>query len=451
MAGTEHTKVAIIGAGLSGLAVSHHLHHENVTIFEATDRYAGHVHSEVIDGFTWDDGPHVSFTINDYVREFLTEMVDGEDEAIPSLASNYYRGHWIAHPAQVNLYQVPEPLRTQCLESFLQSRGDNRPIRDYRDWLHVAFGEVFAETFPAAYTRKYWTVEPAMLATDWVGNRVMKPSVEEVQAGAIGPLGLHGPHYHHKKEIRYPRRGGFMAYTHKMAAAANIRYNCPVVQVNFGKRNLRLGDGSVVTYDHLVSTMPLKKLILESADAPQAAREAAAKLTCTDFLRVDVTANHPTRREEAWMYVYDEDKLSVRVSTMDNFSKFNAPAGCTAIQVEVYGSEYRPCPTDHDTVKKKVISELVEMGLLDGSTHVRSATCRHVPQGNPIFDHNRAPAIKEIRSFLGNYPVQLVGRYGVHRYLMTDACIISARNAAEKIRGESKPFEDPRIFLSNEG
>ena len=148
-----------------------------------------------------------------------------------------------------------------------------------------------------------------------------------------------------------------MAYTHKMAKGADIRFNTPVVQVNFGARSLKLGDGSVVTFDHLVSTMPLKKLILDSADAPAAARDAAAKLTCTEFLRVDVAINHPTQRPEAWMYVYDEDKLSVRISTMEHFAKSNAPEGCTGIQVEVYGSEYRACPSDHEMVKRKVVEE----------------------------------------------------------------------------------------------
>ena len=47
-------------------------------------------------------------------------------------------------------------------------------------------------------------------------------------------------------------------------------------------------------------------------------------------------------------------------------------------------------------------------------------------------------------------PSSWSGRYGEHKYLMTDACIISARRAAERIRGE-KPFEDPRVYLSDEG
>ena len=95
-------------------------------------------------------------------------------------------------------------------------------------------------------------------------------------------------------------------------------------------------------------------------------REAAAKLTCTQFLRLDVTVNHPALRPEAWMYIYDEDKLSVRISTTEHFSKLNAPAQCSGIQVEVYGSEYRPCPSDHEWVKRTVVDELVEMGLVEG-------------------------------------------------------------------------------------
>ena len=50
---TDHIKTAIIGAGISGLATSKQLNHEDALIFEASDHYAGHVHSEFVAG-----GPH---------------------------------------------------------------------------------------------------------------------------------------------------------------------------------------------------------------------------------------------------------------------------------------------------------------------------------------------------------------------------------------------------------
>ena len=53
------------------------------------------------------------------------DLVGGEFEEVQAEVVNYYKGHWIDHPAQSNLYQIPEPLRTQCLNSFLESRVEN--------------------------------------------------------------------------------------------------------------------------------------------------------------------------------------------------------------------------------------------------------------------------------------------------------------------------------------
>jgi protoporphyrinogen oxidase len=448
---SSYTPIAVLGAGISGLAVSHHLRHKDTVIFEKQSYYGGHIHSETIDGFVWDDGPHVSFTSNKYVQDFLADMVDRAYEVVASKASNYFRGNWIAHPAQVNLYQVPEPLRSACLESFLTSRNLNGTPKNYREWIHMAFGEVFAETFPAAYTRKYWTVDPIDLAIEWVGNRVMKPSVTEVVDGAKASIGIQTVHYAVNRESRYPTHGGFMGYTHKMARGATIRYNCQLQQADFGSRSLRFADGSEVSYGRLVSTIPLKTLIELSTDAPPEVRRAAALLTCTNFFRIDVAVNHPARRPETWMYVYDEDKLSVRLSYMEHFSPNNAPAGCSAIQVEVYGSEYRPLPTDREKVKATVIAELIEMGLLDEEGAVRYANIKFVPQGNPIFDHNRAGAMKTITEFLDHHGVLLVGRYAEHKYLMTDACVISARRAAAMAKGVDPNADASAVYLSEAG
>jgi protoporphyrinogen oxidase len=55
-----------------------------------------------------------------------------------------------------------EPRHSKCLESFLASRESEvaDPV-NYEEWLHQAFGPVFAGTFPRAYTKKHWTVAPS--------------------------------------------------------------------------------------------------------------------------------------------------------------------------------------------------------------------------------------------------------------------------------------------------
>ena len=54
-------------------------------------------------GFVFDDGPHVSFTEDERLQELLAANVGGDFEAVRCRVNNYYRGHWIKHPAQCNL------------------------------------------------------------------------------------------------------------------------------------------------------------------------------------------------------------------------------------------------------------------------------------------------------------------------------------------------------------
>ena len=431
-------EITVLGAGLSGLSTSFHVGHEKCTIYESKPYYGGHIYSTLRDGFTWDDGPHVSFNPGEYVKKVFAENVDGQFVEGPTWVSNYFRGNWIEHPAQSNLYQVPEPLRTECLNSFLETRKWNpdppKPV-NYQEWLYQAFGPVFAETFPAAYTRKYWTTNPANLGVDWIGLRVFYPNIEDVVNGAKGPLDRAT---YWVQGWRYPSKGGFLSYCHKFAQGARIHYEKSLVKINFNKRQLYFEDRSSIQYEKLVSTIPLPVLIARSEDAPQVVREAASLLRCSTFLSVEIAVNHRSKRKEQWIYVYDEDKLSTRISITENFSPNNAPPNCTGIAVEVYGSAYRPLPTDRQKVGETVLQELIEMGLIENEQAVISLNVRHSPWGQVIFDHNRKPALDRINAFLDQFGIIRVGRYGEWGYLMTHDCVLSSRDAAERIIREAK-------------
>ena len=441
-------KVAILGAGISGLSTSYHIGHEKCIIYEATLHYGGHTYSETRDGFVWDDGPHVAFGKNRYVHDLYAESVNQEFLEFEPIMSNYFHGHWIDHPAQSNLYQIPEPFRTECLKSFLEarSRDDTQPPpTTYQEWLYQAFGRAFADTFPAAYTRKYWTTDPVNLGVDWIEfpsaklprrmgakriTRVYYPAIQDVKDGFKGPLGRST---HYVTSFRYPSRGGFLSFLRKLADGAQIRYGKTLETINFSKRHLRFSDGTEANYDILVSTIPLPVLIRCSEDAPADIHEAGSILRCTNFLLVNVAANHPTKRKDHWIYVYDKDKLSTRISFTERFSPNNAPVSTTGISVEIYGSEYRPLPTDHEDVARKVQLELVEMGLLESLTAVRSVHVRFVPWANAIFDRNRQPALNKIVPFLDSHSVTCLGRYAEWEYLMTHDCVMASRQVAEKI------------------
>jgi protoporphyrinogen oxidase len=389
------------------------------------------------DGFTWDDGLHLSFTMNQYVKDLFADCVNREYEEVRVKVTNYYRGHWIDHPAQTSLWQIPEPLRTRCLESFLEAvKTEAAPPKNYEQWLHQAMGQVFADTFPAAYTRKYWTCEPRDLDVDWIGQRVMRPKIDDVVNSAKGPL-PQGMYYVNDRSPRYPSKGGFLSYCHKLAAGADIRYGMKLEQVNFGKQTLRFADGTEVSYRRLVSSLPLPYLIQCSTDSPDDVREAASMLRSSQFYRVDVAVNHPRLRDEIWYYVYDEDKLCTRLGLMERFSPNNAPEGKSAIQVEVYGSaSFKPLPPDQEKVKATILDELLEMGLIESPAAVESIVCTLVPTGQIIYDLNRRNVLRHVNRFLDQHGVLRVGRYSEWKYLMTDACVLGGRRVARQAKDD---------------
>jgi hypothetical protein len=100
-----------------------------------------------------------------------------------------------------------------------------------------------------AYTRKYWTLDPSNLGTDWIGKRVY-PNVEDGLQGAKGPLG---------KDIywvgrwRHPFTGGFYAYARKFVDGARIEYRKKLVRNNFQKREMAFEDGTLSNFDPYVS------------------------------------------------------------------------------------------------------------------------------------------------------------------------------------------------------
>jgi len=66
----------ILGAGLSGLSASFHLGHEKCFILEKKRNSFGLLKSTEARGYVWDQGPHVSFTKHNYVKETFAEFVD---------------------------------------------------------------------------------------------------------------------------------------------------------------------------------------------------------------------------------------------------------------------------------------------------------------------------------------------------------------------------------------
>lgn len=391
----------ILGAGLSGLSVADHLNKKGIpfNIYEAKSYGGGHIHSEKVHGFTWDEGPHVSFAKSDYVKNYFAHNLDNKYLEFSTTPANYYRGNWIPHPAQSNMYAVPEPLRSQSIDDLKKVRAtlsEDSKAGNYGEWLKYAFGETFTKNFPESYTEKYWTTLPENLTTDWIGKRVYFPDVSDMVESAKGPL---QKQTHYLTQFRYPERDGFYSYIKKVEQGLPVRYNKKLQHISFDKKELLFSDGEKAVYEKLINTLPLPELIINS-DAPDDIKAQAKKLKCSQVLIINVVVNHRAPLSNQWIYIYDKDMYSTRISFTELLSPNNGEPGKSGIQVEVYFSDYRPLTETIESIEQKVLDELVTMKLAASREAIENFHSKWINWANVIFDVERIEAQEAVFDWL---------------------------------------------------
>jgi len=428
-------ETAIIGSGMAAVGAVNRLRAEGIrpTLYDKNPYPGGHTATfPHPTGFLFDDGPHISFTKNERLQALFAENVGQKYEVIQASVNNYWRGHWIKHPAQCNLYGLPADLVSRILEDFVGCQGEDvTGVANYREWLFATYGKTFAETFPTEYGIKYHTTGPENMTIDWLGPRLYRPKLEEVLRGALEP---DTPDVHYVDHFRYPSRHGFVSYLEPFYDHCELRLSHEVTRIDPSRRRLEFASGEVIEYEHLISSMPLPAVIARTVDAPPDVVEAAGKLACTTCVFVNVGVDRADISEAHWSYFYDRDVFFTRLSFPHMLSPGNVPEGMGSIQVEVYYSEkYRPLDRRPEDCIEPVIADLRRCGLLRDTDNVVMSEARVVPFANVIFDLDRPNALESVHGFLDEVGIVYCGRYGEWGYQWTDESFLSGENAAQKI------------------
>jgi len=426
--------IAILGTGMAALGAAYRLRDEKKATCVLYDKNAsagGHTSTvHFPDGFSFDYGPHVSFTQDERIQALFAASVGGAYEEVQYFLNNYWQGHWITQPVQCNLHGLPSDLVTKCLMSFIEEERHPMPkIDNYADWLVASYGKVIAETFPMTYTAKYHTTPAENLRTDWMGPRMYRPKLEEVILGAISPT---VPNVHYIKGFRYPSRGGFQSYLDGLRTSAEIVLNHTLTRLDPATKELTFANGARVKYDAVVSSIALPDLIPMIAGVPREVLDAAAKLACSSVVLVNLGIDRADISKAHISYFYDKDVIFSRLSFPHMFSKDNAPEGNGSIQAEVYFSKkYMPIDRTPESCIEPVIRDLRRVGLLREGDRILHQNAAFVEYANIIFDHDRPAALATVHGYLDEIGVNYCGRYGDWAYLWTDDSFKSGERAAE--------------------
>ncbi|MGA9379881.1 MAG: FAD-dependent oxidoreductase [Phormidium sp.] len=425
------SQIAVLGAGLAGLAAAQRARQLGfqVDLYEKNNCVGGHAHSHEVNGFVFDEGPHISFTKNSEIKDLFAQAVNDKFLEQDASVTNYWQDYWVRHPAQCNLYGLPVDVVERCIVDFVKAQYEaGKPIKTYADWCYQGLGKTFSEEFTFRYTRKYWTTEASNMSTDWVGQRMYPPKLEEVVRGA---LTSHDENYHYLTRFRYPLKGGFAAYVNAVSNGQSVHLNSELVSVDLPRRELEFANGKKANFEVLISSLPLPELICRIKDVPAQVATAAQELICTSLVVVNVGIERDEEFPDAhWMYFYDEDIIFSRVNFPHRLSPNNVPSGCGSIQLEVYHSKY--CPLSCDDVLNRTIEDMNKIGLLSKNDRILVAQEQRIPYANVLFDLNRAANLAIVQNYLAEQGIICCGRYGEWAYYWTDDSILSGWRAAEK-------------------
>jgi protoporphyrinogen oxidase len=428
----EHCEVAILGAGVTGLAAAHALGLEgrSALVFEARDRLGGLLDNFTVQGFRFDHAVHLSFGQEPEVVAVLEQTPFHQ---LPAESRCFDKGHWLRHPVQNNLHGLPIGDRIALIESFV-ARPTGQ-VENYRDWLVQEYGEGIAERYPLRYTRKYWTVPAEALGTRWIGPRMRKAELKEILLGAFS---AETPHAYYVKEMRYPDQGGFKSFLSPLLGSLHVRCNHRVVRIDLAAHVVHFEGGAECHYEQLISTLPLPLLVpmLEACPSQVSSHAATLFATSLDLVSVGFADD---RIRDLWFYIYDDDIDAARAYSPSVKSRDNVPDGCSSLQFEIYSSPRAPMRKTPAELVENCLYALRKMSIA-APEDVLFTHHKRVPFANVVFDLGMEERRDRVLGWLKEQGILSIGRFGSWDYLWSHQCLAQGLRAPQLLAELGAPL-----------
>src|SRR5262245_60132400 len=343
----------ILGAGLAGLTAAYTLQlagEDHWQVYEREERVGGLARSTAVEGYLFDFGPHILFTIDAEMEALIRGLLGDNFHAQERQAFIYHAAHdlYTRFPFQAHLFGLPVPLVKECLVGLVeaarrQARGEFEP-GNYEEWMRGFFGDGIAERLMIPYARKIWTVEPSTMDFSWIGRRVPTPDYERIIAGALtDDVAQVGATSH----FWYTREGAIEPLSRALGnRVGGVHLGRTAERIELPAKRVVFADGEVVPFERLIFSLPLCFLPRFVAGLPPEVERAARSLRYQGIYCVNLGIDRPNISDKHWVYFYEDPFPFHRLSFPATFSPDTVPPGKSSIATEVAFSAERPLARD---------------------------------------------------------------------------------------------------------
>jgi len=420
----HEVEVLILGAGLAGLGAgveAQRLGRDSL-ILEAAPTPGGLCRGTTVAGCRFDRyGPKIVVE-----RESSRELVEllGANAQRHELHEVVYLSGvgLVGFPVQRHLVDLPSADRETVLADVSTARARPRAVHNYRDWLLSSYGRYLCEKVLFPYEEKKWQLSLSEMDYRWALDRPVAVSYEDMLHGASVKLPPSRTYF-------YPRTGNLSQLVDALVERAGpIRTSSPVAEIDRDKQTVSV-DGETYRYDHLVSSLPLDKVVGMTVGFDADLAAATSPLLTWLSVRVYNLVFDGTVPLTGDAVYFPEPSVSFRrVAILQNLCPGLPTPGRTAISVEVAMGAGGPRVSAEEQLGEVLselhtIPELSRLGPLLGSDTVDIAEAYPLPR-----DGLRAH-VERLTQAYRPWNVYHCGRAGTFNYCDMDVAYQQGRRA----------------------
>jgi len=414
-------KVAVLGAGISGLTVARRLFDLgiNATVYESESTIGGLARSRITKGYIYDPhGGHILNSKRQDVMDWVFSILPAEKwKHSVRNAKIFYNGSFVSYPFELSLCELPIDDAIDCVLDFILAQRGDEPD-NFAEWLVWNFGKSIANAYMLPYNRKIWAYPLEKMGVMWVRGKMPLPDKKDI----IRSLALKDPSERKMPHSTffYPIEGGIQTMVDAIAKPLHILTSSPVESIEYECGNYRV-NGEF--YNNIVSTIPLT-LLPSIMKLPESICEAISGLKYNSLTTVLVSFPNT---DISWLYIPSSEYRTHRVGFQSTLTPKATPDNGGSGAFEIIGERF---DVDDKLPLTALPNELQPGNIID---------TQFTEYAYVIHDIDYVKNITLIRDyFSGTNSFYTVGRWGAWNYNNMDTCMADSFEVADRIWSTNK-------------
>ena len=318
-------KVAVIGAGISGMTTAHLLKDKaNVVVFEKEDKAGGLIKCRRVNGSLFHTcGGHVFNSKRQDVLDWFWSKFNRDEEfskadrnSVVFMETSRGEQLEIPYPIENHAYLFDSETQKRFIEDLVKlAKNEETQPNNFEEFLQGRFGNTLYELYFKPYNEKVWRRDLKQVPLSWLEGKLPMPTVAEMIFNNIN-------HVKEKAFVHstfwYEKWNGSQFLADKLAEGLDIRYNQDISSILYNGKQWTIGGES---FDKVVFCGNIKDMvnILSGVDIEEYKQPVSAlEYHGTTAVFCEIDAN-----QYSWIYQPSKAHESHRIICTGNFSRSN--------------------------------------------------------------------------------------------------------------------------------